>query len=229
MDIQVDNSSRPESAVATYDRILDVAEGLFASHGIQGTSIRQITDHAGVNVAAVNYHFGTKDRLVASVIERRFQSLEDERSIALDHIEARYRNEGRIPPLEELATVLVSPGFRHLRSGQAGWLHFIRILARLTWEPGAERFAPPPSSLGIFDRFDALLKIAVPGLATDDPRRSWRLAFLRGASQQAMLTVALLREGKIPNAIAFADALNQLPEHEVEKELIRFVAAGLAS
>jgi hypothetical protein len=69
----------------------------------------------------------------------------------------------------------------------------------------------------------------VPALATDDPRRSWRLAFLRGASQQAMLTVALLREGKTPNAIAFAGALNQLPEEDVEKELIRFVAAGLAS
>ncbi len=229
MDIQADNVSRTETAVATYDRILDVAEGLFASHGIQGTSIRQITDHAGVNVAAVNYHFGTKDKLVASVIERRFQSLEDDRSIALDRIEARYSSEGKVPSLDELAAVLVSPAFRHLRSGQAGWLNFIRILARLTWEPGAEKFAPPPSSLGIFERFDALLKIAVPALATDDPRRSWRLAFLRGASQQAMLTVALLREGKIPNAIAFAGALNQLPEDDVEKELIRFVAAGLAS
>jgi hypothetical protein len=44
-----------------------------------------------------------------------------------------------------------------------------------------------------------------------------------------MLTVAMLRDGQVPNAIAFAGALNQLPEEEIEKELIRFVAAGLAS
>ena len=149
--------------------------------------------------------------------------------MALDRLEARHLSEGQAPNLEELAAVLVTPAFRHLRSGHPGWLNFIRVLARLTWEPGAERFAPPPSSLRIFDRFDALLKLAVPALAGDDARRSWRLAFLRGASQQTMLTIAILRDGKVPNAIAFAGALNQLPEDEVERELIRFVTAGLAS
>jgi len=229
MDVHDAPFQKIESVAATHDRILDVAEALFATHGIQGTSIRHITDRAGVNVAAVNYHFGSKDKLVAAVIDRRFQDLEDERSIALDRLEERHLSEGRAPPLEELAAVLVTPAFRHLRSGHPGWLNFIRVLARLTWEPGAEKFAPPPSSLRIFDRFDALLKLAVPNLAGDDARRSWRLAFLRGASQQTMLTIAMLREGKAPNAIAFADTLNQLPEEEVEKELIRFVVAGLAS
>jgi AcrR family transcriptional regulator len=229
MAAQDTNFTRTETAVATYDRILDIAEALFAAHGIQGTSIRQITELASVNVAAVNYHFGTKDKLVDAVIHRRFQSLEEERALALDRIEERCRRENRPPQAEELAAVLVQSPFRRLRSGDSGWLNFIRVLARLTWEPGAERFAPPPSSLGIFERFDALLKLAVPDLADDDARRCWRLAFLRSASQQTMLTVAMLREGKVPNAIAFAGALNQLPEEEIEKDLIRFVAAGLAS
>jgi AcrR family transcriptional regulator len=229
MDAHTNQFQKTDSAAATHDRILDIAEALFATHGIQGTSIRHITDRAGVNVAAVNYHFGSKDKLVGAVIDRRFQDLEDERSMALDRLEARHRSDGQAPDLEELAAVLVTPAFRHLRSGHPGWLNFIRLLARLTWEPGAERFAPPPSSLRIFDRFDALLKLAVPALAGDDARRSWRLAFLRGASQQTMLTIAILRDGKAPNAIAFAGALNQLPEEEVEKELIRFVTAGLAS
>jgi AcrR family transcriptional regulator len=229
MDAHTNQFQKTDPAAATHDRILDIAEALFATHGIQGTSIRHITDRAGVNVAAVNYHFGSKDKLVAAVIDRRFQDLEDERSMALDRLEARHLSEGQAPNLEELAAVLVTPAFRHLRSGHPGWLNFIRVLARLTWEPGAERFAPPPSSLRIFDRFDALLKLAVPALAGDDARRSWRLAFLRGASQQTMLTIAILRDGKAPNAIAFAGALNQLPEDEVETELIRFVTAGLAS
>ena len=221
--------ARSETAVATYDRILDIAEGLFASHGIQGTSIRQITELANVNVAAVNYHFGTKDKLVDAVIHRRFQKLEEDRALALDRVEERCRRENRPPTTEELAAVLVQSPFGYLRSGDAGWLNFIRVLARLMWEPGAEKFAPLPSSLGIFERFDALLKKAVPALDTDDARRCWRLAFLRSAFQQTMLTLAMLREERLPNAIAFGDALTRLPEDEVEKELIRFVAAGLAS
>lgn len=221
--------ARSESAVATYDRILDIAEGLFASHGIQGTSIRQITELASVNVAAVNYHFGTKDKLVDAVIQRRFQKLEEDRSLALDRVEERCRRENRPPHTEELAAVLVQAPFSYLRSGDAGWLNFTRLLARLMWEPGAEKFAPLPSSLGIFERFDALLKMAVPALAVDDARRYWRLAFLRSALQQTMLTLAMLREANLPNAIAFGDALTRLSEDEVEKELIRFVATGLAS
>lgn len=222
-------SLRTESAVATYDRILDIAEALFAAHGIQGTSIRQITELAKVNVAAVNYHFGTKDKLVEAVIQRRFQRLEEERAIAFDRIEDRCRRENRAPTTEELASVLVQPPFRHLRSGDAGWLNFIRVLARLIWEPGAEKFAPLPSSLGIFERFDAMLKLAVPALASDDARRRWRLAFLRSASQQTMLTLATLRDSQVPNALAFPGDLTLMSEEEVERELIRFVAAGLAS
>ena len=47
-------------SAATHDRILDAAERLFAEHGVAGTSVRAITDQAQVNVAAVNYHFGSK-------------------------------------------------------------------------------------------------------------------------------------------------------------------------
>src|SRR5215813_9937968 len=69
---------------ATQLRILDVAEQLFAEHGVAETTIRMITDAAHVNVAAVNYHFGGKDKLVRAVIERRMSSLEAARGARLE-------------------------------------------------------------------------------------------------------------------------------------------------
>jgi AcrR family transcriptional regulator len=226
VDVYIPTASQP---AGTYNRILDVAEALFAEHGVQGTSIRTITDQAGVNVAAVNYHFGSKDKLVFEVVRRRFQSLEQERANALDEIEARCKLENRRAGPEELASVLISPTFKRIKSGDAGWVNFIRFLARLTWEPGAERFTPPSSSLGIFERFDDLLKRSYPELDTSPGRRCWKLAFMRAASQQTLLTIAMLKAGRVPNAIAFAGALNMLSHDEVEQELIKFVAAGLVS
>jgi AcrR family transcriptional regulator len=58
-------------ALETSQRILDAAELLFVEHGFAGTSMRQITSAAGVNIAAVNYYFGSKDGLFQAVFERR--------------------------------------------------------------------------------------------------------------------------------------------------------------
>lgn len=213
----------------TYHRILDVAERLFAERGIIGTSIRNITDQANVNVAAVNYHFDTKEKLVHTVIERRFQSLENARSEALDEVQARCLREARAPEASELVDALIEPIFRHAETGDAGWLNFLNFVSRLAWEPGAEKYSPPSTSLEIFARFDVMLKQAIPALAQDKARRSWRIAFMRAASQQTLLMIAAVRSGRTPNAMAFVSDLNNLSTEEIKNELIAFVAAGLAA
>ena len=58
-------------SLETKERILDAAERLFADEGFAATSLRQITAEAGVNLAAVNYHFGSKESLLTAVFERR--------------------------------------------------------------------------------------------------------------------------------------------------------------
>ncbi len=57
----------------TKTRILDSAESLFAEHGFEGTSLRQITSAAGVNLASVNYHFRSKDELIRAIFARRVE------------------------------------------------------------------------------------------------------------------------------------------------------------
>ena len=72
----------------TRDRILDVAEQLFMAHGYEGTSLRVITNAAEVNLAAVNYHFGSKEALLREVFRRRLAWLNRERLRALDALES---------------------------------------------------------------------------------------------------------------------------------------------
>jgi AcrR family transcriptional regulator len=214
-------------ATGTYYRILDVAEALFAQNGIHGTSIRTITDLAGVNVAAVNYHFGSKEQLVNEIIRRRAQKLEQERSDMLDEIEERCRREGSAPKPEELVSVLVGPTFKRFRTGEPGWVNFIRFHARLVWEPETKRFLGQVAALGIFERIDELLLKALPKLSTDAALRSWRFQFVRAAVQQSAIVLAMLESGEEPVALAHAGALKDLSIDRIERELIAFVTAGL--
>jgi len=68
---------------STKDRILGAAEELFAQHGFAGTSLREVTSRADVNIAAVNYHFGSKDNLINEVFRRRMDVMSAQRLDAL--------------------------------------------------------------------------------------------------------------------------------------------------
>jgi AcrR family transcriptional regulator len=216
-------------SAATHDRILDAAERLFAEHGVAGTSVRAITEQAQVNVAAVNYHFGSKENLVRAVIARRLSGLEAARSTALDKVQDSANREGRVPTPDELVTAFIAPVFDQALSEETGWPHFIRFISRLAWEPGAEQLAPPESSLRLFERFDEALCAAVPALASDDRKRMWRLAFLRGATQHALLMITAIRGGRVPKDAPLAQAIVSTDLETIKRELIAFVAAGLAA
>src|SRR5918996_5272493 len=71
--------SRTEHHVDTREALLDAAEALFSEHGIQASSLRMITHQAGANLAAVHYHFGSKEGLVRAVFSRRLKPLNEER------------------------------------------------------------------------------------------------------------------------------------------------------
>src|SRR5947207_3904246 len=72
----------------TRTRILDAAEELFMQHGFEGTSMRTLTAQASVNLAAVNYHFGSKDALIEAVFRRRLDPMNTARIAELDRLEA---------------------------------------------------------------------------------------------------------------------------------------------
>src|SRR5499427_5778412 len=95
MDGNVVRKLEREAPVATKDRILDAAEALFMEHGFEATSLRSITAAAGVNLAAVNYHFGSKEELFQAVLTRRLDPMNQERVDLLTRLE----NEAAPAPL----------------------------------------------------------------------------------------------------------------------------------
>lgn len=81
----------------TEDRILDAAERLFARQGIGATSLRAITAEAGVNTAAIHYHFGSKPALLEAVLARRIAPLDQDRLKRLEQLELA-AGDGPVPP-----------------------------------------------------------------------------------------------------------------------------------
>jgi AcrR family transcriptional regulator len=144
----------------TKDKILDAAEGLFADHGFAATSLRQITTEANVNLAAVNYHFKSKEALLSAVIERTLGPINLRRMELLDELEANSR--GGPPDLEAVVLAFVRPAFEARSNNVESMRHFPRLMARLLAEPG-EWVAPVmlPALHEITNRFMPIFQQAM--------------------------------------------------------------------
>lgn len=166
----------------TKGRILDAAEDLFIEHGFEAMSLRQITAHAEVNLAAVNYHFGSKEALIHSMLARRLDRLNLERLKLLDRFEKRFADAGNPNAMtcEHVLGALFIPALRLSRDTQHGGRAFLRLLGRAYTDPSSfvrEFLAQHYASVS--DRiFDAFTR-ALPHLPREE--LSWRLNFSIGA------------------------------------------------
>ena len=173
--------------MTTKDRILDTAERLFAHHGVEATSLRAITAEAGVNLAAVNYHFQSKDALMHAVIARRLEPVNRKR---LDRLEACEAAAGGGPlPLEEVLDALLRPVLE-LMAGHGK--EFAPMMGRIFTESSelAERIFQRHLSQ-VAQRFLAAFERALPDL----PRTEliWRLQFVMGAVAHTIGGAKLMR------------------------------------
>ncbi|HVL09429.1 MAG TPA: TetR family transcriptional regulator, partial [Burkholderiaceae bacterium] len=109
---------------STKERILGAAEELFAQHGFAGTSLRQVTGRADVNIAAVNYHFGSKENLVNEVFRRRMDDMTSQRLALLKA--ALEQHSGQLEPI---LAAFVEPALA-LAQDRHGGGAFVRVIAR---------------------------------------------------------------------------------------------------
>src|SRR5690606_4921878 len=110
----------------TVDRILDAAEELFAERGFSETSLRMITSKAKVNLAAVNYHFGSKNALIHAVFARFLTAYTQNLDAAFDVLEQE--STGTAPDLERLLLILTTSALHLPNRSQKGVAIFMRLL-----------------------------------------------------------------------------------------------------
>lgn len=204
-----------DAGPGTKERLLDAAERLFAERGIAATSLRAVIAAARANLAAVHYHFGSKEALVAAVVQRRLEPLNRQRLELLDRLERR----GRRPPrLEEIVEAFVAPPLRFAADPDRGEV-FLKLLGRLLAEP--EMFSDRVAAgqfAEVRTRFVGALGKALPHLTAEEI--FWRLMFAVGAMAQAARLA--------PHIEATSGGLcRPAGIEETVRRLVRFIAGGL--
>lgn len=199
---------------STKDRILAAAEELFARTGVARTSLRAITALARVNLAAVNYHFGSKEGLVEEVYRRRLEPLNRARMANLDRLESRARN----PSLESILKAFMTPVATLARDPAQGGPTVMRLLG----QTHAEAEAPFKAWFAgeyrdVLERYHAALCRALPALPPEEVR--WRLQFLVGALTYPVAERQLVE-------LVSGEAIDPDDVTLVVERLLPFVAAG---
>ncbi len=157
------------STTTTRQRITDTAAVLFAQHGYASTTTRQITEEAEVNIAAVNYHFGSKENLLIEVLDGIVGPLNDERLALLDELE-----EGETPDVEAVLRAFLLPDVRTLLALRDRDPALPRFVSRM-YSEGSEFMAQVVGRQFAVTRrrFVAALSRALPELSEDEVL--WRL------------------------------------------------------
>jgi AcrR family transcriptional regulator len=174
----------------TRSRILDAAEKLLVQHGLDGTTLRMITTEAQANLAAVNYHFGSKEALIEAVFRRRLTWLNEQRIAALDAFEA----EAKGAPLKprQIVEAFFGVAIRMAADKNGGGHTFMRLLGRTYTEPTdfvrsflAQEYAE------VIARFKAAFFKALPDVPQEE--FLWRFHFMMGALSYAISGADALR------------------------------------
>lgn len=214
------DSMHASTGLSTRDRILAIAERLFAEAGIGATSLRAITAAAGVNLAAVNYHFGSKDALVEAVYRRHLEPLNAARLGNLERLETAAA--GRPLDVETIVRAFVEPLVEQARTGDSGAV-LTRLLAQSLHEAAGyvERFYAREND-AVLQRYRDAMQRAIPALSPDEI--CWRLNFMLGTLHNAFLDAGLLK------LLARDDATPREASPEVTlTQLIPFLVAGLTA
>lgn len=200
---------------AMRERILDAAEELFAVHGFDGVTVRQVTRKAAVDVALAHYYFGTKKGLFDSVFLRRAAVINEARLKAIDDYQINPGPGGAT--VEGFIQAFLDPIIERLANNEPGWKNYLAIVAQVNNTPkwGGEtmaRYFDP-----IIHRLIDAIRGIMPG--AHDVDLYWSYQFLSGA-----LTLTFAETGRID---LLSSGLCRSSDYEAMRtRMAPFIAAG---
>ncbi|RKX34454.1 MAG: hypothetical protein DRP71_06975 [Verrucomicrobia bacterium] len=168
----------------TSDRLLDATEALFAAGGSDGISVRAVTTEANANLAAVGYHFGSKDALIQAAITRRFIWLNERRMKRLDELEVEAAPE--LPPLESVIDVFLLPVLNAFPDQPERSAHLRAFFSRVFSEsPEFQKSIRISGLQKTADRFSVLISAILSELPMEEIY--WRIHFSAGPMLSTLL------------------------------------------
>lgn len=202
----------------TKQRILDAAEHLFARNGYHATSLRGITTTADANLAAVNYHFGSKEALLEAVIVRRLDPLNEIRNSQLEALLQKAELAGELPSCREVLRAFVEPTLRLRQQGSEAE-DFIALIGRTLAEPrGIAMSIFLRHMQPLLQRIFQALALSLPALTEQD--LFWRMHFTMGCLSHIMRCHE--RYSMVPDNVNI-----DLPVDELIEHFLDFTTAGM--
>jgi AcrR family transcriptional regulator len=201
---------------STRERILSAAGRLFAKRGPEQTTLREITTAARCNLAAVNYHFRSKDALVAAAVEQAVLPIVAARYKALAQV---HQMNGAKPGVEALSIALVEPLYE---LGQGNHRNAMLLLLRLRPDP-SRSYSKIVSRLykPLHEEFVDALEQALPHLSRAEIALRYDCA--RGAILQTLVELAPAKQ----LALDVAGQRKLSSQHQAMKAaLVAFVRSG---
>lgn len=206
----------------TASRMLDAAETLFSQNGVEQTSIRQITQKAKVNIASVNYYFGSKEDLVEAVFERLVIRVTQERRDALTRILAEAHAAGRPPRLEDIVSSFIQPYLGEGNDVQGMLMARFMLRQRLNPTEGTRRI--------VKDNLDPLAKIYVEAFAAACPdidRDSLLPSYLMMTGTVVLTTT---ENPQVDRLFVLSKGKQTFANRQsVRDQLVRFIVGGISN
>ncbi|KIX11770.1 TetR/AcrR family transcriptional regulator [Dethiosulfatarculus sandiegensis] len=203
----------------TKTRIMNTAEELFAVHGFQRTTIKHLADEANVNLAAVNYHFGSKMGLIKALLESRLGPTIARQVQQLSEVQKQAQSEGRPPEIREAVEAFIEPVFEKSRS-LPDRNRFMALEGRAMWEANAKiRNIFTGLFVQSFTIFYNTMSLALPEMPKED--LLWRLHYGVGALSHCMrmCSIRLSAQG----SPTYKAEITQVVD-----SLVDFIATGVA-
>lgn len=211
------SGTKVESGALTRQRLLEAAEELFSDQGFDRVSVRDITDRAKANVAAVNYHFGSREGLVEQVMARYIDPINEERLARLDVME---KKAGKAAvPLEEVLDAFVRPFATQVRKSELSERLFFKLMGRVCGDQAAKLPAGVEAGfVKMLARFQRAFARSLPGMPEEE--LIWRIHFTVGAMIHTMAHAETLHR--------FTHGASGDPTMEqILSRFIRYAVAGM--